>query len=116
MQGTPIRLVKARYFRGVDCDDGDLVRSILATDCELDYRGCCTDPATGKDFMPAMNVVMKGRDSWVSGAFRKAGIVSIHQGHQGEIELRELSELVLESLELPPLTVAAAEAEEVAGA
>jgi Fe-S oxidoreductase len=31
-------------------------------------------------------------------------------GHQGEIELRELSELVLESLELPPLTVAAAEA------
>jgi Fe-S oxidoreductase len=37
-------------------------------------------------------------------------------GHQGEIELRELSELVLESLELPPLTVAAAEAEEVAEA
>jgi len=37
-------------------------------------------------------------------------------GHQAEIELRELSELVLESLELPPLTVAAAEAEEVAGA
>lgn len=37
-------------------------------------------------------------------------------GHQGEIELRELSELVLESLELPPLTGAAAEAEEVAGA
>ena len=37
-------------------------------------------------------------------------------GHQGEIELRELSELVLESLELPPLTVAAAESEEVAGA
>ena len=82
-----IRLVKARYFRGVDCDDGDLVRSILATECELDYRACCTDPATGRDFMPAMNVVLKGRDSWVSGAFRKAGIVSVHQGHQGEIEI-----------------------------
>jgi Fe-S oxidoreductase/nitrate reductase gamma subunit len=37
-------------------------------------------------------------------------------GHQGEIELRELSELVLESLELPPPAPAAAEAEEVAGA
>jgi Fe-S oxidoreductase len=37
-------------------------------------------------------------------------------GHQGEIELRELSELVLESLELPPPTVGAAEVEEVAEA
>jgi hypothetical protein len=37
-------------------------------------------------------------------------------GHQGEIELRELSELVLVSLVLAPLTVAAAESEEVAGA
>src|SRR5438552_453117 len=37
-------------------------------------------------------------------------------GHQSELELRELSELVLESLDLPPPTVAAAEAEEVAGA
>lgn len=82
-----IRTVKARYFRGVDCDDGDLVKSILAADCQLDYHGCCTDPASGKDFMPAMNVVLKGRDSWVSGAFRKAGIVSVHQGHQGEIEI-----------------------------
>jgi Fe-S oxidoreductase len=36
-------------------------------------------------------------------------------GHQGEIELRELSELVLESLELPPLTLATADSEEVAG-
>jgi Fe-S oxidoreductase/nitrate reductase gamma subunit len=35
-------------------------------------------------------------------------------GHQGEIELRELSELVLESLELPRLAVAAAESQEVA--
>jgi Fe-S oxidoreductase len=31
-------------------------------------------------------------------------------GHQGEIELRELSELVLESLELPPAAAATAEA------
>ncbi|PLK27088.1 nuclear transport factor 2 family protein [Novosphingobium sp. TH158] len=80
-----VRRVKATYFRGVDTEDGDLVRSILAADCELDYRGCCTDPKSGVDFMPAMNLVLKGREGWVSGAFSKAGITSVHQGHQAEI-------------------------------
>ena len=32
-------------------------------------------------------------------------------GHQGEIELREISELVLESLDLEPVAVGAAAAE-----
>lgn len=82
-----VRRVKAAYFRGVDTEDGDLVRSILAEDCALDYSGCCTDPKSGRDFMPAMNVVLKGRDQWVSGAFAKAGITSVHQGHQAEIEV-----------------------------
>jgi len=80
-----IRQLKARYWRGVDSSDGALVRSILARDCELDYLGCCTDPTTGQDFMPAMNVVLKGRDSWISDAFRNAGIVTVHQGYQNEI-------------------------------
>jgi hypothetical protein len=31
-----IRQIKARYFRGVDTADADLVRSILAEDCVLD--------------------------------------------------------------------------------
>ncbi|MET0241431.1 MAG: nuclear transport factor 2 family protein [Sphingobium sp.] len=82
-----IRQVKARYFRGVDTSDGDLVRSILHADCELDYRGCCTDPATGRDFIPAMNVVLKGRSSWTSDAFKKAKIVPVHQGHDADIEI-----------------------------
>ena len=80
-----VRLVKAAYFRGVDTEDGDLVRAILAEDCVLDYRGCCTDPKSGTDFMPAMNVVLNGRSSWTAGAFAKAGITSVHQGHQAEI-------------------------------
>lgn len=80
-----IRQAKSRYFRGVDTGDGALVRSILAADCELDYVGCCTDPATGRDFFPAMNVVLHGRDAWVADAFAKAGIVSVHQGHNAEI-------------------------------
>jgi hypothetical protein len=82
-----IRQVKARYFRGVDTNDGDLVRSILAEDCVLDYTGCCTDPATGRDFIPAMNVVLRGRDSWLSDGMARFGIVSVHQGHDADIEI-----------------------------
>jgi SnoaL-like domain len=81
-----IKQVKARYFRGVDSGDGDLVRALLAEDCELDCRGCCTDPTTGRDFLPAMNVVLRGRASWVSDGMSRFGIVSVHQGHNVEIE------------------------------
>ena len=82
-----IKQVKARYFRGVDSGDGDLVRGVLAEDCVLDYRGCCTDPVTGRDYLPAMNVVMRGRSAWSSDGLAKAGIVSVHHGLMGEIEL-----------------------------
>lgn len=80
-----IRRLKAKYWRGVDTSDGDLVRSVLAEDCVLDYRGCCTDPASGVDFMPTMNVTLNGRASWISNAFKDAGIVTVHQGHHHEI-------------------------------
>ncbi len=82
-----IKQAKAKYWRGVDNDDGDLVRSILAKDCVLDYRGCCTDPKSGEDFLPAMNIVMTGRDSWKAKGLSGAGITSVHQGHQVEVEL-----------------------------
>lgn len=80
-----IKQVKARYFRGVDTGDSALVRGILAEDCVLDFMGCCTDPATGRDFFPSMNVVMRGRASWSSEGFAKAGIVSVHQGQNCDI-------------------------------
>ncbi len=80
-----IRDLKARYWRGVDTGDGALVRSILAEDCELDFRGCCTDPTSGVDFLPEMNVVMRGRDSWQAQALE--GYVTSHQGHQAEIDV-----------------------------
>lgn len=84
-----IKQLKARYWRGVDMSDGALVRGILAEDCVLDYMGCCTDPASGEDFMPAMNVVLKGRDSWISDAFKNAGIITVHRGHNAEIEVTD---------------------------
>jgi hypothetical protein len=80
-----IRQAKAKYFRGVDTADAELVRGILAEDCVLDYTGCCTDPATGRDFLPAMNVVLRGRANYQEG-LASAGIVSVHQGHNVEIE------------------------------
>jgi SnoaL-like domain len=81
-----IRQLKGRYFRGVDSNDGDLVRSLLAEDCVLDYMGCCTDPATKRDFIPAMNVILRGRSSWKSDGMSRLGIVSVHQGHNFELE------------------------------
>jgi hypothetical protein len=80
-----IKHVKACYFRGVDTGDGELVRSILAEDCVLDYRGSCVDPQTGRDFLPAMGIVLRGRASWSADGLAKAGIVSVHQGHHCEV-------------------------------
>jgi hypothetical protein len=84
-----IKQLKARYFRGVDTCDGDLVKSILAEDCMLDFMGCCTDPKSGKDYIPAMNVVMRGRESWRSDGMSSLGIVSVHQGHNFEVEFTQ---------------------------
>jgi len=82
-----IRQVKAKYFRGVDTGDGDLVRSILAEDCVLDYVGGCTDPATGIDYLPSTNTVLRGRSAWPAGTNLNLGMVSVHQGHTAEIEV-----------------------------
>jgi hypothetical protein len=80
-----IRRAKARYFRGVDTGDAALTRSVLAEDCVLDYRGCCTDPASGRDYLPTMNIVVNGRSAWSEGGLRAAGIVSLHQGFNADI-------------------------------
>ncbi|MFM5931473.1 MAG: nuclear transport factor 2 family protein [Novosphingobium sp.] len=82
-----IRQLKARYWRGVDTSNGEMVKAVLAEDCELDYHGCCTDPQTGIDHLPAMNVTLKGRRHWVADGMSRFGIVSVHQGHQAEIEI-----------------------------
>ncbi|HXK26045.1 MAG TPA: nuclear transport factor 2 family protein [Myxococcota bacterium] len=82
-----IKQAKARYFRGVDTADTALVKGVLADDCVLDYNGCCVDPASGRDFLPAMNVVMRGSASWTSSALSSAGIVSVHHSHNAEVTL-----------------------------
>jgi hypothetical protein len=82
-----IKQAKARYFRGVDTRDDALVKGVLAQDCVLDYNGSCVDPVSGRDFLPAMNVVLRGSASWTSSALSSAGIVSVHHSHDGEVTL-----------------------------
>ena len=82
-----IKHAKARYFRGVDTRDDVLVKDVLAQDCVLDYNGCCVDPASGRDFLPAMNVVLRGSASWTSSALSSLGIVSVHHSHNSEVTL-----------------------------
>ncbi|MBB3665561.1 hypothetical protein FB384_004519 [Prauserella sediminis] len=84
-----IRTAKARYFRGVDTNDGMLVRSVLHSDCVLDYRGCTTDPASGVDHVPSMNRVLEGREAWPETGSAGSGVVSVHQGHQSEITVTD---------------------------
>lgn len=74
-----VRQAKARYFRGVDSADSALVRSVLAEDCMIDYLGCFTDPVTGHDFFPELNVVIRGRAAWVGGGVAARGVVTVHQ-------------------------------------
>jgi hypothetical protein len=34
-----------------------------------------------------MNVTLRGRDKWVADGMARFGIVSVHQGHQSDIEI-----------------------------
>ncbi len=82
-----IRILKSKYWLGVDTVDGELVRSILHPDCVLDCMGCCTDPASGVDHMPQMNIVMRGRESWQTGNLEHPRLITVHHGHQHAIEV-----------------------------
>jgi hypothetical protein len=73
-----IREAKARYLRGTDTGEPALVRAMLAEDCVLDFRKCWTDPTTGEDLLPEINVVMKGSASWSPEGFAALGVVSEH--------------------------------------
>ncbi|MEW9855194.1 nuclear transport factor 2 family protein [Novosphingobium sp. M1R2S20] len=82
-----IKLLKARYFRGVDTGDGALVRSVLAEDCVLDYTDCFVDPLTGHDHFPALSMVMRGRTAYSGNGLAEIGVVSAHYGPNCEIEI-----------------------------
>jgi hypothetical protein len=84
-----IKQLKARYFRGVDTKDWDLMADVLAPDVTCDYRGSATDPATGVNHAPdATSGVLVGRDAVLENLRRSLnGVVSAHQGYLPEIEI-----------------------------
>ena len=84
-----IRELKARYFRGIDLKDWDLIRSVFADDVECDFRGAATDPATGFNPVPeATGSIILGIEDTVA-AFEASGahFRSVHHGHMPEIEI-----------------------------
>ncbi|MFY9329444.1 MAG: nuclear transport factor 2 family protein [Georgfuchsia sp.] len=84
-----IRKVKARYFRGLDEKNETLLRETFADDVELDYRGSTTDPATGYNASQGVTeAIQRGGDHCAKLiANSLIGIVSVHHGSIGEIEI-----------------------------
>lgn len=73
-----IRQAKAEYLRGNDTGDLALVRGMLAEDCVLDFRKCWTDPTTGEDLLPEINVVIHGSAAFSPEGFAALGVTSEH--------------------------------------
>ncbi len=83
-----IKLAKARHQRGVDTKDGDLLRRAFADDVEIDCRGVMVDPATGANFAPATDEMIRGSDNAVNAALVSLkGLVSVHHVSVPEIEI-----------------------------
>jgi hypothetical protein len=82
-----IKQVKARYFRGADTGDVALMRDCFTEDCVLDYTDCFVDPASGRDFLDTYSSVIRGKAQWPALSLKDVGIVSVHQGHQAEVEI-----------------------------
>jgi SnoaL-like domain len=51
-----------------------------------DYYNVKLPSRAGRDFIPAMNVILKGRGAWRANGLSRLGIVSVHQGHSFEVE------------------------------
>jgi len=88
-----IKIVKARYFRGVDGKDEALLREVFADDVELDYRGAATDPVTGFNASAdATEEIQRGGDHCARlVANSLTGVVSVHHASVPEIEIIDAS-------------------------
>lgn len=104
-----IRRMKARYFRGIDEKDRDLLREVFADDVELDYRGSTTDPVTGINAAAdATSSVLRGGEECAKLVVASLqGIVSVHHCSEPEIEIHDASNAsgiwpMVDRLRFPP--------------
>ena len=84
-----IRLLKYKYFRGIDTKDYDLLVSIYHPDIEVDFRDAAVDTTTGKTYFESdiTGGVLRGRETAARSAVEVMSITkSAHHGHNPEIE------------------------------
>jgi hypothetical protein len=75
-----IRQLKARYWRGVDSKDHDMLRSVFADDAEIDMRSQQLDPvAASKEPLPSPGDFVKHSLHMLE------GVRTIHHGHLPDI-------------------------------
>jgi len=78
-----IKTTKARYWRGVDSQDAELLRSVFAVDAVIDTR----------DSVKAGQGEQRGREDFIAHLLKVfKGVVSAHQGHTPEITLTSATE------------------------
>jgi len=84
-----IKQLKARYFRGVDTKDAELLRGVFTADATCDYRGAATDPQEGINAVPLTSEeIQRGRDVIVPKLMEAvAQLVTVHHGCMPEIEI-----------------------------
>lgn len=83
-----IQRLKARYFRAADTKDMDLMRTVLADECILDFAGACRDPQSGEDLLAGVTEgAIVGRDEAIARFSQGTGLVTVHHGHTCEIDL-----------------------------
>jgi hypothetical protein len=75
-----IKHLKARYWRGVDCKDHAMLRSVFADDAEIDMRSQQLDPVA------AAAQPLPSPDEFVSHSLGMLeGVRTIHHGHLPDI-------------------------------
>jgi hypothetical protein len=84
-----IKTLKARYFRGVDTKDRELLRSVFTDAATADYRGAATDPQSGINAVPSTTEeVVRGGDAIADGVMAAvATLVTVHHASIPEIEI-----------------------------
>ncbi len=85
-----IRVLKARYFRFMDCKDWDGLEGVFAPDAIFDLRevNSVRHPMTGEWSPPFTDDVYRGRTAvlaMIKGAVER--LVTAHYGHMPEIQI-----------------------------
>jgi hypothetical protein len=79
-----IKQVKARYFRGCDLRDWDLLASVFTDDARIDFQAAQA-PELRARIGTSVAIGGKAAAEWISQAV--AGSVTVHQGYMPEIDV-----------------------------